>query len=820
LISKNYAKLALVSGEKKYTYADLRKYSKKLSTLYQSGKEDKVAIYAENCPEWIFAFYSAWINKSILVPVDYLSTSQEVAHILNNCNPQTLFYSNETKEKIKEAIKDINYEIKLINLDETDLADAETIDYKYDLAYENENDTAVIIYTSGTTGSPKGVMLSFRNIIMNIVAVSEIHKIITEKDRLIGILPFHHTFPLVGNIILPFKVGAILALTPSLASEDILKTLQNNKITVLISVPRFYDLIQKGIRKKLKANKFAYLLYKIAKVVKSRNFSKKVFKKIHANFGGAIETMVCGGAPLNPETASDFITWGFSILEGFGMTECAPMISFTRPEDIVVGSCGKVIGGGEIKISESGEVLYRGDNVMKGYYKAPKATAEAIKDDWLYTGDLGNLDENGNLYITGRKKDIIVLSNGKNINPVEIEEAIIKTAEEISEIGVFNVRDVLQTVIYPDFVLLKNNGITNPQEYFETVVTEFNKTASSYRKINKVTISEEELPKTRLSKIQRYKLADFSQHPADKSKTPEPDSEDYKIIKNYLVKLKEQIVYADDNFDYDLALDSLDKVNLIVFIQNSFGIELETDKLSVLKTIKKLSEYISENKTKTEIEEINWTKILQEKLDIKLPTNWFTHTLLIKLSKPFVHLYFRITSEGKENLPDSPCIIAPNHQSYFDGLFISLFLKNRHLRKTFFYAKEKHIKQRWLKFLANRHGIIIMDINKDLKQSIQKMAAALSKGKNIMIFPEGTRSNDGSLGKFKQTFAILSRELNVPVIPVAIKGASEALPKGKKLPRPWKKVTVKFLKPIYPEKHTFATLRDKVYNKVLAHIKS
>lgn len=820
MISNNYAKLALVAGERKYTYADLRKHAKKLSTLYKSGKEDKIAIYAENRPEWIFAFYSIWINQSIPVPVDYLSTPQEVAHILNNCKPETLFYSNETETRITEALKETNHDIKLINIDDLDLSETESIDHEYDLTYDDVEDTAVIIYTSGTTGSPKGVMLSFKNLLMNIVAVSETHKIITGKDRLIGILPFHHTFPLVGNIVLPFKVGGTLALTPSLASEDILKTLQDNKITVIISVPRFYDLIQKGIRKKIEANKVAFVLYKVAKIVKSKSFSQKIFKKIHANFGGHVNTLVCGGAALNPEVGSDFVTWGFDILEGFGMTECAPMITFTRPEDIIIGSCGKVIGGGEIKISESGEVTYRGDNVMKGYFNAPEATAEVIKDGWLYTGDLGSLDNNGNLYITGRKKDIIVLSNGKNINPVEIEENIIKNAEEIKEIGVFNVGDVLQTVIHPDFIMLKNNDITDAQAYFDDIVSEFNKTASSYRKINKVFVSKEELPKTRLSKIQRYKLAEFSHNPTDKTKTQEPDSEDYKILKNYLVKLKEQDIHPEDTFDYDLALDSLDKVNLIVFVQNSFGIELDTDQLSDLNSVLKLSEYVTDNKTKTEIEEINWTKILQEKLDINLPQNWLTYTLFVKLSKPFMHLYFRIKSEGKENLPDSPCIIAPNHQSYFDGLFISMFLKNRHLRKTVFYAKEKHIRQRWLKFIANRHGIIIMDINKDLKQSIQKMAAALKKGKNIMIFPEGTRSKDGSLGKFKQTFAILSRELNVPVIPVAIKGASDALPRGKKIPRPWKKVTIKFLKPIYPEQQSFDSLRDKVYNKVLAHIKS
>lgn len=817
MISKLYDKLAIVAGNNKYSYADLRKHSKGFSKLYKSVKEEKIAIYLENRPEWIFAFYSIWIHQSIPVPIDYLSTPKEVNHILSDCRPTTIFYSNETQDRINEAASLADYKINLINIDE--LQFDENVDYEYDINYDSEDDTAVIIYTSGTTGSPKGVMLSFKNINMNVRAVSEIHNIITGKDSLISILPFHHTFPLVGNIILPYKVGATTALTPSLSSEDILKTLQDNNITVIISVPRFFDLIQKGIRKKIEENKVAFALYKVAKVIKSKSFSQKIFKKIHQNFGGHVETMVSGGAALNPEVCRDFVTWGFDILEGFGMTECAPMITFTRPEDIVVGSAGKVIGGGEIRISEAGEITYKGDNVMKGYFNNPEATAEMIKDGWLYTGDLGNLDSNGNLYITGRKKDIIVLSNGKNINPVEIEEEILKLSDEIKEIGVFNIGDLLQVVIHPDFTLLRNKNINDPQSYYDEIVNKINLSASTYKKITKVFISKDELPKTRLMKIQRFKLAEFSHNPIDKSKLEEPKSEDYKILKDYLVKLKNQDVYPEDTFDFDLALDSLDKVNLIVFIQNSFGIEIETEHFNNVKNIKELSEYITNNKTKTQVEEINWTKILQEKLDLKLPKSWFTQTLLIKLSKPFVHLYFRIKSEGTENLPDSPCIIAPNHQSYFDGLFVTMFLKNRHLRKTYFYAKEKHIKQRWLKFVADKHNVIIMNLNEDLKQSIQKMAIALKKGKNIMIFPEGTRSIDGNLGKFKQTFAILSRELNVPIVPVAINGASDALPKGKKIPRPWKKVSVKFLKPIYPEKHTFDSLKEKVYNKVLTNIK-
>ena len=166
-------------------------------------------------------------------------------------------------------------------------------------------------------------------------------------------------------------------------------------------------------------------------------------------------------------------------------------------------------------------------------------------------------------------------------------------------------------------------------------------------------------------------------------------------------------------------------------------------------------------------------------------------------------------------MPDSPCIIAPNHQSFIDGLFVATMIRTRKMRNTYFYAKEKHVKKRWLKFFAGRNNVIIMDINKDLKLSIQKMGEALKRNRNIIIFPEGTRTKTGQLGQFKKTFAILSRELNVPIVPVAIRGAYEAMPSGSKLPKPFKKICVEFLKPIHPEEHhTYESLAETVKEKI------
>jgi long-chain acyl-CoA synthetase len=268
----------------------------------------------------------------------------------------------------------------------------------------------------------------------------------------------------------------------------------------------------------------------------------------------------------------------------------------------------------------------------------------------------------------------------------------------------------------------------------------------------------------------------------------------------------------------DLGLDSLDKITLQVFVQYTFGVNLREDDLSQAGTVEKLADFIRQRKTKEQIEAINWAEILNETTNLNLPKSWFTYNILKNFARIILRIYFRFKTEGAENIPAGPIILAPNHQSFFDGLFVAASLKNKIFKSTYFYAKEKHVRNGWVKFIANRHNVVVMDINKDLKSSLQKMAEILRKGKNIIIFPEGTRTRDGRLGDFKKTFAILSRELNVPVIPVAIKGAFEALPKGSRFPRPFKKINIKFYQPVYPQNHSYDSLKEFVYEKVASFV--
>lgn len=812
---KDHNKIAMILKDQKIDYKQLIKNINSYSSLLPSENLSKVAIFSENRFEWVYAFYAILLKKAVAVPIDYLSSAEDVAFILNDCKPEVIFHSDGTKEVCEKAIAQLNYKIEKINLDEIKIAESKI---NASFPEPNPNETAVIIYTSGTTGSPKGVMLSYDNLLVNIEAVTTDVNVFTYDDLVMVLLPLHHIFPLMGTLIIPLSVGGTIVFSPSLASEDIMATLQQG-ITIIIGVPRLYDLIRKGIRDKIDKSAVAKLLFKIAAKKNSLSFSRKIFGSVQKKFGGHIKYMVSGGAALDKEVAKDYLTLGFEILEGFGMTECAPMITFTHPGNVLPGSAGQPLKTNEIKIID-GEIVNRGRNVMQGYYNRPEETAAILKDGWLYTGDLGYLDDDNRIFITGRKKEIIVLSNGKNINPEEIENKIISMSDVITEIGVFEKSDMLHAVIYPDYQKAKQLGIDNVEEMLKwQVIDKYNQSVTPYKKVMKFSLIKEPLPRTRLLKLKRFLFPKLEMISKEKLESiVEPDFQEYVLIKEFLQQQKEIAIHPSDHLEIDLGLDSLDKVNLGVYLESNFGIKLSEAELVGFPNIVELAENVRDKKTKLSVEAIDWGKIFKEHLDLDLPKSWFTHNIMKNVAKIFLKLYFRLKGEGLENLPDGPFILAPNHQSFFDGLFVAVFLKNKLMKQTYFYAKEKHVKNKFLKLVAAKSNVIVMDLS-DLKTSLQKMAEVLKRGKNIIIFPEGTRTQTGEIGDFKKTFAILSRELNVLIVPVAINGAYDALPRGTHFPKPWKKIKVKFLKPVSPENLTYDSIKEIVQSKVAEQLK-
>ena len=805
-------KKSIISRQGDFTYRQFFQQIGYYAGLFDTRGYTKVAIYAENRVEWMFAFYAALQNNCIAVPIDFMASPDDVAYMIDDCRPELIFISeamNESYDKVKSKCR---HQPEVVVFENHPLGQ-EHPESQW-IGPEDLETTAVIIYTSGTTGSPKGVMLSYTNLIANIKAVVDA-KIFHVESQVLVLLPLHHIFPLLGSMIVTLYSGGTTVVSPTMQSSDLMKTLADNSVTVFIGVPRLYELIYRGLMAKINKSFLARTFLKLVYATKSRKLGKTLFKKVHKGLGGHLKFMIAGGAALNKEVGTFFYAIGFDILEGFGMTEAAPMITFPRPGRVKIGSTGEALPGMTVEIRE-GEIVAKGPNVMKGYYNRPEETAEVLKDGWLYTGDLGRFDEEGFLYITGRKKEIIVLPNGKNINPVEIEQKLEFYSKAIKEAGIFIHKEMLHAAIVPDLKFLTDNGITDINLYFrEAVISPFNAELSSYKRIMQFTILKSDLPRTRLSKLQRFKLEELIHDTENKKSQQEhPDTAEYQAVKSFIESQVDMDVSPDDHLVFDIAMDSLAKMSLIDFIEQTFGIKFEEEQLLKFPSIAKIAEHIRANKLFHKEETASWSGNLKEDQTVELPRSSFLLKFIVSAVRGFFSLFFKFEVKGIENIPEGPCFFAPNHQTKLDAFLVLSCLDKKTLKDTYSYAKKEHVKSRVRQFLAKRTNIIVMDLAKELKESIHKMAEVVKLGKKILIFPEGTRTQSGDFGDFKKTYAILSSELNVQIVPVAISGAYEAMSSGKKKIKSGSKIVVEFLPPIQPAGMTPEELNALVKNRL------
>ena len=861
-------RVAIVAAEHDVTYGEMLRRVAQFARKTPKGKETKTLIFSENREGWAYAFFSVWLNEGIAVPVDASSTAGDVAYILGDCKPDAVWVSKERESVLREAIGTLSNSKTPSNSpfrgrtsgeeslprklkrevtqtlsnspsmgrtsDEESLPiegevwrgsegwegsvfvidDYESLSLDDEpqtsilpwsaLAEPDNDDTALIIYTSGTTGSPKGVMLSFSALKANVHSVSRDVPIYSEHRRTLVLLPLHHVLPLMGSLIAPLYMGGGVAICPSLSGPDIMDTLQRGQVGIMIGVPRLWQTLYTGIKKKIDESAVARLLFALCKAAKSRTLSRLVFRSVRKKMGGHIDFCVSGGAALDREIGEGLQVFGLDVLEGYGMTETAPIIAFTRPGDYIPGCSGLPLPGVDCKLVD-GELCVKGPNLMKGYYNRPEETAAVIDSDgWLHTGDLASFDGIGRITITGRTKEIIVLSNGKNVQPSEIEYKLEKYASLVKEAAVVQDGDMLRAIIVPQpswSATLTDSEVATRLK--REVLEPYNQTVSAYKKIMSVFVYRGELPRTRLEKLQRYKLSAIlkeGQGVRDKEHEaqPEPELEEYRLIKRFIEQEKGVTVHPDDHIETDLALDSLDKISLQTFIECTFGTSVSASEMPNFAGVEALARHVAKEKTRMEAEDVDWHQLLHGSVDaLPLPTSSFAHRLLSRTFKIIFSLYNTLTIRGKENLPiKGACIVAPNHQSYVDGPLVLAGIPWKSIDDYYFYATEEHVRGDMRRRMAAQANVIVME-RASLKNSILKLAKVLRQGHRVIIFPEGARTHDGATVPFKKTFAILAKELDVPIVPVCIKGAYEALPRGKRFLRP-KHIEVTYLPQIKP----------------------
>ena len=815
-------RLALVDfNDKKINYTELvnnvKYYSENVVT---AEKDDFGLILMENRPEWIYTYFALWDRKAVPIALDSTSNGKEILYVLEDSGPKFIICSDETEKNVKEAVSLYDKgQVTIINVD-SHLIDENKMEIikKGDFELENpEGDSiATMLYTSGTTGFPKGVMLTFNNLSSELEGLEK-KNLLEPSDQILALLPFHHVLPLTATVLIILKYQASIVFVKKIASKEILEALDKNNVTALVGVPRVFKLFYDGIKQQIDSKFITRIIYKLMTKIKSFKIRRKVFAKVHEKFGGELTFIVSGGAKLDSEIGEFYETLGIYVQEGYGLTETSPVIAVNTREGRKIGTVGKKLDNIEAKIVDE-ELWVKGPIVMKGYYNKPEKTAEVITEDgWFKTGDLASIDDEGYITIRGRRNSMIVLSNGKNIDPEKLENKVIEKSKRlIKELGVFGHNDKLVAIIVPDLLECRKQGITNIKAYVKNIVEDYNLAVHNYEKILDYKLYEEELPKTRVGKLRRFMLPElYLKTNVKKKKVEEPDNEVYKLLKDYIKKLKGIEAQPEENLELEIGMDSLDIVEFFAYVENSFGIQLDEEKFSEISNLKSLSEYINEKATKIESGEVDWKKIIEAAPPVEEKNIWATRVLrpLFDLA---IKLYFRLKRVNRDKLSDKPQIFVSNHQSFIDSLVLGSLLPAGILYNTVFLAIDWYFKKGILKLLVSHGNVVLIDINKNIKKSVEEIAANVKAGKNVLIFPEGARTKDGKVAEFKKVFAIIAKELNVDVQCLGIKGAFEAYSRYMKFPKP-KKIEVAVLEKFKPE-GTYDEIVEKARNIIKTYV--
>ncbi len=518
-------KLALKKGDTEYTYQTLKDEVIKLKNYLLSlglKKGNKFAVIGENSPEWAVSYLAILRAGLVCIPLDRLLSEAELLHILNTGEAVGVISSKNYIYKI-EAIKPRLKNLKwLISMDK--IKDLKSEKEFGEIEIKSDS-LAVLIFTSGTTGQSKAVMLSHKNIISNIQAIEKFIYI-DENDTMVSIIPMHHTFEATCGFLFTLYRGGAIYYTPSLKPNDILATMKQAKVTCLIAVPLLFEKFISAMHRKVAAaSPGKKILFNIIRKTSSvaKFLRKPLFARVRKEMGlGNLRLAVTGGAALTERVRNELELLGIPIIQGYGLTEAAPVVSVNPLNKARNNSVGIPLPGVEVKIDNPdsngvGEILVRGPNVMLGYYKNAKETNKVIKNGWLYTGDLGKFDRNGYLYITGRNKSLIVTQTGKNIYPEELEEKLsfnkwIKEVLVVPRIDPVTKKEVICALIYPDYELLESESITKGikiteqeiQNIYKDVIRSCNEDLPVYKRITTFEIRKEEFPKTTTHKIKRH----------------------------------------------------------------------------------------------------------------------------------------------------------------------------------------------------------------------------------------------------------------------------------------------------------------------------
>jgi long-chain acyl-CoA synthetase len=653
---------------------------------------------------------------------------------------------------------------------------------------------AEVVFTSGTTGAPKGVILSHGNIVANVRAVGEVIQA-RPSDRLLSILPLSHMLEQTVGLLLPLSGGGSVVYPASRQSNEIFRALARHGITAMVLVPQalqlFYDAIEREVRRSGHEARWAAALQ--AARGAPTPVRRLIFRQVHRRMGGRFRFFVCGGAPLSPARGERWETLGVPVLQGYGLTEAAPVVTGTAARDRRPDSVGAVLPGQSLRIAGDGEVLIAGPNVTAGYWRNPEATAAAFVDGWYRTGDLGEIDAAGFVRLKGRKKDMIVLPNGLNVYAEDVENAL-RQQPGVHDAAALGLADASgSTQVHA--VLL---GPATEAEA-EDAVRSANTGLGEHQHVRAFSVwADVDFPRTPTLKVKKHEIVERIEGAAPRTQPVEEDPRDpLAVLVARLARRAQAEIRPESRLGSDLGLDSLGRIELLAAIESELGASMAEESVGEGTSLGELQALIAAAGPTAHTAVSSWP--------LNGGTRVARRALQDALAFPLLRLRCSPDVEGLEHVEalKLPAIFAPNHASHLDAPSVLAALpRSLRGRVCVAAADDYFFARRWLgltvalllnAFPFSRSGAV--------RPTLEHCGRLLDEVWSLVVFPEGTRSVDGRIAPFRPGIGLMSVELDVPIVPVRLRGTYESLPKGSRWPRA-ERVRVSFGEPLRFERGT------------------
>jgi len=785
----------------KYTYAQVglaaQHFAARLGEL-SIGKGEKVILWSENRPEWIAAFWGCVVAGVIVVPVDYRASLRFLQHIQQIVGARLILIGEEVQLSSWEGQPPV---WRLSDLEWTTAKD------KAPPVRIERNDVVEIVFTSGATGEPKGVLITHGNILANIVSPEQIVSTYAKwfrpffPLRFLSLIPMSHMFGQVFTIfILPLIPGSAIFMR-GYSPHEILRQIRTRRVSVLVAVPKILQVVRR------------YALREFPEAADPPSatshwiFRWWRYRRVHSLFGWKFWAFIVGAAPLARELEEFWTRLGFAVIQGYGLTETAPIVAFNNPFDTREGTVGKPVAGVEIKIAPDGEILVRGENVTSGYYEAPAETASAFEGGWFHTGDLGYFDEAGNLTIQGRKKEMIVTPEGLKVFPEDVEDVLnrVPGVRESAVVG----RDRVHAV------LVVENGV-DPNE----IVRRANLQLEDHQRIRSVSVwPGKRLPRT--EGTQKLKRGDIQSRLETGSSVPAA-SDGQELIDVLRKYAPDRAITPDTTLD-ELGLSSLDRVELMVDLEQHLDTTIDESLLTGARTVSALAE-LSEPSSASEFPTWNRIWLFKAIRIVTLSIIWL----------PFTRLFAHARISGREHLASlrGPVIFAPNHQSHLDTPLILSALPARYryrvavaIWKEYFDARfspSRHTRYErlrdsltyWLVALFF-NAFPVPQTETGARQSLRYIGDLVAENWSILFFPEGERTEAGEIKKFQPGIGLIAAKLGVPVVPIRLRGVEKVLHRHTWWPHPGH-VEIVFGAPLQLKREDYPALAIRVEEVVRA----